>query len=33
VPVLPNDDAETLRTRVQSVEHQLLPRVVRELIT
>jgi phosphoribosylglycinamide formyltransferase-1 len=32
VPVLPGDDAKSLRTRVQSVEHQLLPRVVRELI-
>jgi phosphoribosylglycinamide formyltransferase-1 len=32
VPVLPGDDADTLRARVQAVEHQLLPRVVRELI-
>jgi folate-dependent phosphoribosylglycinamide formyltransferase PurN len=32
VPVLPGDDAESLRTRVQSVEHRLLPQVVRELI-
>ncbi len=32
VPVLPGDDATSLRARVQSVEHQLLPRVVRELI-
>ena len=33
VPVLPSDDAETLRERVQAVEHRLLPRVVRELIS
>jgi phosphoribosylglycinamide formyltransferase 1 len=32
VPVLSGDDADTLRARVQAVEHQLLPRVVRELI-
>jgi phosphoribosylglycinamide formyltransferase-1 len=32
VPVLPSDDAETLKERVQAVEHRLLPRVVRELI-
>jgi phosphoribosylglycinamide formyltransferase-1 len=32
VPVLPGDDAATLRARVQAVEHRLLPRVVRELI-
>ena len=32
VPVLPGDDAATLRVRVQAVEHRLLPRVVRELI-
>ncbi|MBD0349097.1 MAG: phosphoribosylglycinamide formyltransferase, partial [Thermoleophilia bacterium] len=32
VPVLADDTAETLRARVQSVEHRLLPRVVRELI-
>jgi phosphoribosylglycinamide formyltransferase-1 len=32
VPVLPGDDEHSLRSRVQSVEHQLLPRVVRELI-
>jgi phosphoribosylglycinamide formyltransferase-1 len=31
VPVLPTDTVETLRARVQSVEHRLLPRVVREL--
>jgi phosphoribosylglycinamide formyltransferase-1 len=31
VPVFPDDDAETLRRRVQAVEHQLLPEVVREL--
>jgi phosphoribosylglycinamide formyltransferase 1 len=33
VPVLPDDDAETLKARVQHVEHRLLPRVVRSLIT
>ena len=33
VPVLEGDDAETLRKRVQAVEHRLLPRVVRELIS
>jgi phosphoribosylglycinamide formyltransferase 1 len=33
VPVLEDDTAETLRARVQSVEHRLLPAVVRELIT
>jgi phosphoribosylglycinamide formyltransferase-1 len=32
VPVLPGDTAETLRARVQEVEHRLLPRIVRELI-
>ena len=32
VPVLPGDDATTLRARVQAVEHRLLPRVVRELV-
>ena len=32
VPVLPNDTPATLRGRVQAVEHELLPRVVRELI-
>jgi phosphoribosylglycinamide formyltransferase-1 len=31
VPVLPDDTPATLRGRVQSVEHRLLPRVVREL--
>ena len=31
VPVLPGDTAETLRRRVQAVEHRLLPVVVREL--
>ena len=31
VPVRPGDTAETLRARVQAVEHALLPRVVREL--
>lgn len=33
VPVLPSDDAETLKARVQAVEHQLLPQVVRSLIS
>jgi phosphoribosylglycinamide formyltransferase 1 len=32
VPVQPGDTVETLRARVQAVEHRLLPRVVRELI-
>ena len=32
VPVLPGDDAATLKARVQAVEHRLLPQVVRELI-
>ena len=32
VPVLPGDDVEVLRARVQAVEHRLLPRVVKELI-
>jgi phosphoribosylglycinamide formyltransferase-1 len=31
VPVYPNDTVESLRERVQEVEHRLLPRVVREL--
>jgi phosphoribosylglycinamide formyltransferase-1 len=31
VPVLPGDTADTLRARVQAVEHRLLPEVVREL--
>ncbi len=31
VPVYPGDTVESLRERVQSVEHQLLPKVVREL--
>jgi phosphoribosylglycinamide formyltransferase 1 len=31
VPVHPGDTVETLRARVQAVEHRLLPRVVREL--
>lgn len=33
VPVLPSDDPESLKARVQAVEHRLLPRVVRELIS
>jgi phosphoribosylglycinamide formyltransferase-1 len=32
VPVLRGDDPESLRDRVQAVEHRLLPRVVRDLI-
>ena len=32
VPIHPDDDADSLRARVQAVEHRLLPRVVRELI-
>jgi phosphoribosylglycinamide formyltransferase 1 len=31
VPVLPDDTVDTLRKRVQAVEHRLLPEVVREL--
>lgn len=31
VPVHPDDTVESLRARVQQVEHRLLPRVVREL--
>ena len=31
VPVYPGDTVESLRERVQSVEHQLLPKVVRDL--
>ena len=31
VPVYPDDDVETLRRRVQAVEHRILPEVVREL--
>jgi phosphoribosylglycinamide formyltransferase-1 len=33
VPVLATDDEASLRTRVQAVEHRLLPQVVRELIS
>ncbi|HLM37151.1 MAG TPA: phosphoribosylglycinamide formyltransferase [Gaiellaceae bacterium] len=33
VPVLAGDDASSLRARVQAVEHRLLPRVVRQLIS
>jgi phosphoribosylglycinamide formyltransferase-1 len=32
VPVLPDDDADSLKQRVQAVEHRLLPQVVRSLI-
>jgi len=31
VPVLPDDTVDTLRSRVQQVEHRLLPEVVRDL--
>jgi phosphoribosylglycinamide formyltransferase-1 len=31
VPVLPGDTAETLHRRIKAVEHELLPKVVREL--
>ena len=31
VPVLADDTAETLHERIKSVEHRLLPEVVREL--
>jgi formyltetrahydrofolate-dependent phosphoribosylglycinamide formyltransferase len=31
VPVLPDDTVATLRSRVQAVEHRLLPKVVRDL--
>ena len=33
VPVREDDTVETLRARVQAVEHRLLPRVVRELVS
>jgi len=33
VPVREDDTVETLRERVQSVEHRLLPKAVRELIS
>lgn len=33
VPVRDDDTAETLRARVQAVEHRLLPKAVRELIS
>jgi phosphoribosylglycinamide formyltransferase 1 len=33
VPVLEDDTVETLRARVQTVEHRLLPKAVRELIS
>jgi phosphoribosylglycinamide formyltransferase-1 len=33
VPVQEGDTVETLRARVQAVEHRLLPRVVRDLIS
>jgi folate-dependent phosphoribosylglycinamide formyltransferase PurN len=31
VPVYPDDDVDTLRQRVQGVEHRILPEVVRDL--
>jgi formyltetrahydrofolate-dependent phosphoribosylglycinamide formyltransferase len=33
IPVQPGDTVETLRARVQAVEHVLLPRVVAELVS
>jgi phosphoribosylglycinamide formyltransferase 1 len=33
VPVRPGDTVESLRARVQAVEHQLLPRVIAELVS
>jgi phosphoribosylglycinamide formyltransferase-1 len=33
VPVRPGDTVESLRSRVQAVEHMLLPRVVAELVS
>jgi phosphoribosylglycinamide formyltransferase-1 len=33
VPVRPGDTVESLRSRVQAVEHELLPRVVSELVS
>ncbi len=33
VPVREDDTVETLRARVQAVEHRLLPKAVRELIS
>jgi len=33
VPVQPGDTVESLRARVQAVEHKLLPRVVAELVS
>ena len=32
VPVLPGDTAESLHARIQTVEHRILPAVVREMI-
>jgi phosphoribosylaminoimidazolecarboxamide formyltransferase/IMP cyclohydrolase len=32
VPVLPDDDVETLHARIRTVEHRLLPRVVSQLL-
>ena len=33
VPVLPSDDHDALKRRVQAVEHRLLPQVIRDLIS
>jgi phosphoribosylglycinamide formyltransferase-1 len=33
VPVREDDTVETLRARVQAVEHRLLPKTVKELIS
>jgi phosphoribosylglycinamide formyltransferase-1 len=33
VPVRPDDTVESLRARVQAVEHELLPRIVSELVS
>ena len=33
IPVRDDDTVETLRERVQAVEHRLLPKAVRELIS
>jgi phosphoribosylglycinamide formyltransferase-1 len=33
VPVLPDDDVETLHERIKAVEHRLYPEVIRELIS
>jgi phosphoribosylglycinamide formyltransferase-1 len=33
VPVLPDDDAESLHARIQVQEHRLLPRVIHQIAT